>query len=81
MFNHTSYLQYFSLFSDDAETLAYFVGIYLDGKILPFDLIRKMELIDLIVVTEIGLKLLSLENLSRSVWRWSVGSLLTSSPS
>ena len=80
MFNHTSYLQYFSLFSDDAETLAYFVGIYLDGKVLPFDLIRKMELIYLIVIylivlTEIGLKLLSLENLTRSV-----GSLLTSPP-
>ena len=65
MYNHTSFLQYFSLFSDDAETLAFFIEIYLDGKVLPYDLIRKMELIDLMVLTEIGLQLLSLDNLSR----------------
>lgn len=65
MFSYVSYSQYYKLFRGDVDTLKYWFSIQSQGSILPFELIKKLELVDMITLTEIGLQLLSFENLSR----------------
>ena len=53
MFNYVSFSQYFKLFRGDAETLKYWFELNVAGSVLPFELIRKLEIIDMIILTEI----------------------------
>jgi len=59
-------MQYYLLFSNDVESLTGWMVNSFQGKILPIEIIKKMEWSDSIVLTEVGLHYLSLEDITRS---------------
>ena len=66
IFFETSHSQYYLLFSNDVASLTGWMVNSFQGKILPIEIIKKMEWSDSIVLTEVGLHYLSLEDITRS---------------
>ncbi len=64
LFNETSFSQFYLLFSQDTNILQTWFCAAFHGNIIPFEVIQKLEWSDNIAFTEIGLLLLSLENLT-----------------
>jgi len=64
LFNETTCSQYYLLYCHDAYILQSWLCNSFQGNILPFEIIRKMEWSDNIALMEIGLLLLSLEDLT-----------------
>ncbi len=64
IFNETSFSQFYLLFSQDTNILQTWLHATFQGKIVPFEVIQKLEWSDNIAFTEIGLLLLGLEDLT-----------------
>lgn len=64
-FNDVTGSRWFTLFADDIETVKVWYPSLLQGAIFPFEAIQKINQINLLVLREIGLHLLSVEDLSR----------------
>ena len=57
--------KWFMVFKDDVESVKSMFLMCLQGNSFPFEMIQKIELIDLFIWKEIGLDLLSCEDLNR----------------
>jgi hypothetical protein len=65
IFNETVYSQYFLVLQNDLDTLKGWKHVSVYHQAVPYDIFKKLEWVDMIAVTETGLNLLALEDLTR----------------
>jgi len=64
IFNETTCSQYYLLYSHDPHILQAWLRTSFQGNIIPFEIIQKMEWSDNITLIEIGIRLLSREDIT-----------------
>ena len=65
-FNDVASSNWFDLFKDDVDTVLFLFTLSWKGRQFPFEVIQKLDAINIFVLKDIGLKLLSSEDLTRS---------------